>query len=279
LLVLRTAGVDVSKPWRLEQLDGAAVARYEAAALARRRTPLEVDRGRSTAFSTLNQARMVVSHRAQRSAQYAGLRLPASVEEFLTRTVERGRPAEKPAIGVETMRRFERGRALMRRFAPRHWLALLLARELGLRAGEVVHARWDWVREVASQVNAARRWWQCAIVITDAFGPKGRPRRFDLDAGQVAAWQEALTLRGTLSPAAEVLPGTLADRERVLDELREWLRAIGIARDPKVKPLHLLRALRATELAETRGIDAAQAHLGHESARTTRAHYLLPAQP
>lgn len=132
---------------------------------------------------------------------------------------------------------------------PALYRAFLLARYGGLRAGEVIAARKDWIegnviyvggREFAAK---SRRWRPVALpvaIITSLLAGPG-----ESIVGDDAAYQV----------------------ERVLPVR---LRELGL---PKKKPLHSLRRLAGSIVATTQSIRAAKDLLGHSSVAVTEKHY------
>lgn len=275
LLLLKRAGRSTADGTPLTALDGdlpTAFERATFAALPASAGPLARNRARNSIAATVRQARSVLSETARRSPEYRALTLPPSLHAFLATPVEAGEALPDALPAAAAMERLRRGRALMRRLAPRHCAALVLELDLGLRAGEAAEARWEWGREV--ETAAGVRTWELAVVLTAEYGPKGRSRRILLDLEQAAAWRALLAARTEAGPCILGLD-TPGARRAVVDRLGQWLRAIGLAGDKKTKPNHLLRKLRASRVGEGAGLERARQEMGHGDTRTTRTHYQL----
>jgi integrase len=274
LLILSRSGVPTAADTPLDVLTGDLLVIFERATFAALAGagPLARNRARNSIASTVRQARALLSDEARESPEYRAIVWPPGVAEFRRRKVEAGEIVPEALPSAVVMDRIRRARGLMRRLAPRHWAALVLAHDLGLRAGEVAAARWDWAREVETAGGA--RTWEFAIVLGEDYGPKGHSRRLILDPGQVEAWAEVR--RGRSDAAPEILGGeTPGERIAIVERVGRWLRAVGFAPDKKTKPLHKLRKLRASRVSERDGLEAARGEMGHGDARTTLTHYQL----
>lgn len=225
--------------------------------------PAAVQTARVTAASTINQARMVVAAPAMQEANMRALRLP-DLEAFR---------AWKPAATTRKLRvpvddvTLERLRARMDDLwlaadggdeaARGRWLAAALAGNLGLRRGECVAARWDWVRVIAGRPRV--------YIVTDGdFAPKGNERSVEIEA---TVWADMQALR--IDGSVYMVPGATAEaRDEVLTANAAWLREISPALHVD-KPNHELRAVFLQAMDRAHGRAAAQEAAGHDKARTT----------
>ena len=259
---------------------------YSAAIMRERKTPIEANRGLATVLSTATQARSLFGKSARASSHYRALKLPASIDGFVGRALQMPEHQPEQRISAVSAEKLRALRAEWKTHEPRLFLALVLLRDLAFRAGEAAAARWDWVREVPvlvderDQENAApaATCFEVSVVVTNEFAPKGRSRRWVMDAHESAAWRDALTLRA--SPGPLILGETPKERKHLLQRLRNELRAIGVAADAKEKVLHKLRKQHATVEIATRGLQSASDRLGHGPVPTrgkgiTEQHYKL----
>jgi integrase len=274
LLILRRAGKSITDDAPLDAIHPDSIVAFERATLAAasKAGPLAVNRARNTVAATVRQARSLFSSGALAAPEYRAITLPPGVREFTTCKVRSGEiiPEKLPSLVV--MEKLRRGRALLRRFAPQHWAALVLEQELGLRAGEVAAARWDWFIEV-EKINGERTY-EASIVIAADYGPKGSSRRIIMDTEQAAAWREVVAAR---AGKCDYVLGVSEEsgRRAVVDRLGAWLRRIGLVGDKREKPNHKLRKLRASLLLASDDTHRAQREMGHASERTTKTHYQL----
>lgn len=225
--------------------------------------PAAVQTARVTAASTINQARMVVAAPAMQEASMRALRLP-DLEAF--RAWKPSATTRKLRIPVDDVT-LERLRAKMEDLwlaadggdekARAQWLASALSGNIGLRRGEGVAARWDWVRVMSGKPRI--------FIVTDGdFAPKGNERSVEIEA-TVWADMQALKREG----AVYIVPGaTMEARDEVFSENATWLRALSPVLNVD-KPNHELRAVFLQAMDRAHGREAAQEAAGHDKARTT----------
>lgn len=278
LLILRRAGLATGRETSASALTDEILGTYSAAVIGARTGPLDANRGRQTVVSTIRQARSLFGADARASVHYRKLYLPDTLAGFMSYAPPRPEHQPEARISALAAEKLRELRATWQTTDAARYLALVLLRDLAFRAGEALHARWDWVTEVATitddreaPAGVPATCFEVAVVITDEFAPKGRARRWVMDAQESAAWREALKMRFSTVP--EILGGTMKDRETLLEHLRTELRAIGIAKDPKEKVLHKLRKQHATIV--NAGLERARERLGHPDAAVTAKHYIL----
>lgn len=253
---------------RADLLTADLVRDYQAALIAAAKPagPVAIDKAKTTAQSTARQARSLFSRRALASAPYRDLLLP-DLSGFLTAPLERGERRAFREPSPEIMAKTLKAVAALRQQNPARWLALVLAANLGLRRGEAVAARWDWVttRTLPTEDGGTVTTHVMEIIKRDDFDPKGTERRVSIHP---EVWAGILELR---EPSAYILPGTTpAARAVLFRENAAWLRKLGWEEN---KPNHALRKLFGSEFATRHGLYAAQSALGHSDPRLTSQIY------
>lgn len=223
--------------------------------------PLLEDRAKTSARSTLRQARSVFSKWAQEN--YRALKLP-DLTPFLQASAGRA-PTKYYAMPPTELRErtIAAGREL-RKSDPELYTAFLLCYDLALRAGEAQAAQWDWIRTDTD----GRRYLD---VITRAdFRPKGRERSVPIG---VETWTELQASRRPGDPC--ILPGgnKTARRQLVTGKLAAWMRAQGWDARTYPKAAHELRKLMGSRWYTDRGAEVAQTWLGHKDIATTCRYY------
>ncbi|MDR1440707.1 MAG: hypothetical protein LBJ10_12155 [Clostridiales bacterium] len=222
---------------------------YQAAKVraAKDEGPEALQRALTTAASTVNQARMVVSERAAREARMRELRLPDLKEFRKWKPDGTTRKLRRP-VDDATIERLRSASDDMWFKEPARWLALALCGNLGLRRGSAVMARWSWVRKVGGK-------WMLYILATDEAAPKGNEYAVRIVD---SLWKDMCAVR---QDGDYIVPGrTPRERDAVFERNVSWLRDLGLDVD---KPNHELRAIFAQAMRRALGRDAASDALGH----------------
>lgn len=224
-------------------------------------------RARVTAASTLRQAKCVFAKWVRPRYREAGMSLPASVDAFCSagRSVRSG----KYRLPPEDLRKKTFAAAEQLRVdRPDLYLVFLLCYDLGMRAGEAVEARWDWIEMNGLSGGSrrvmricARSYWRGPKNLVDHAVPVSD-----------ALWAELQALR--LSDADHVLPGgsPTARRNLIQREFAAWLRSLGWSRSVYPKAAHELRKLAGSIWYTKADLKWAAAWLG-DSAATVYHYY------
>ena len=206
----------------------------------------------TSANSVARQARSIFSRRAM--VNYDHLSLP-SIDGFMRHPLlrEPRKSYTPPPSGViASVVEAAKGLKLAE---PAAYCAFLLEMYAGLRAGEAVGARWDWVRD-----NGASAW----IEVPPTFKSKAN-RIINLDVAALAELKE-------LKACEYLIPveNEWARHKVVHRVLGPWLRPLlGAGR----KTNHELRKLFGSAVARADGLFAAQKALGHSSPKLTSDYY------
>ena len=254
---VKGAGVDVGG-LRATVLTAELLHDYEAAkiATAKEEGPAALERALTTAASTITQARAVFCDEALQGAHMRQLKLPdlAAFKKFSAKGSTRKVRVE---IDDATLERLRVASDDLWFQSPARWLAFALCCGVGLRRGEAKRARWDWVRQI-------RGTWVIYLVTSADGAPKGNEHKKEI---KPSLWQDICEVRGT---GDYIIPGTTEDdRDAVLGENVQWLRAFGFEMD---KPNHELRAIYLQALDRVHGRAAAQLGGGHSDKRTTEVY-------
>ena len=207
----------------------------------------------TSANSVVRQARSIFSRRAMVS--YERLCLP-NIDGFMRHPLLREpRKSYTPPANAAIAGLVEDAKAL-KLTAPGAYCAFLLEMYAGLRAGEAVGARWDWIRD-----NGTAGAW---IEIPPTFKSKAN-RIISLDPVAFAELQQ-------LRVGEYVIPeGNEWARHKIVHRvLGPWLKLrLGAGR----KTNHELRKLFGSAVARHSGLFAAQKALGHSSPKLTSDYY------
>ncbi len=141
------------------------------------------------------------------------------------------------------------------------YLGFMLAAHAGLRLGEVVAARLDWIHD-----GKPPRIW---VTIGSNFRAKGHDDRFV----EIQPWLAA-ELRAVCGQRESVLTGHVTERKNWMPHrLNAWVKARGFAEADGEKGIHGLRFLFGAYLTNRKGLYVAKKFLGHASQATTEKHY------
>lgn len=201
-----------------------------------------------TCNSRVRCARSLFSKRA-RSNYDEGLKIPDEVVNAFFKVP--ALPESEPRRELPSAAADAKAHAKLPAY-PEHYRAFLLARYGGLRAGEIVAARRDWLEGDKLYIGGR----------TDEFNTKSRRWRVVTLPQEVA---QLLTLSD--SPVFLVGPHRVATVTRKLPEM---LKAIGF---PKAKPLHSLRRLFGSHVYTQFGPRQARDALGHSTQQVTDRYY------
>jgi integrase len=223
-------------------------------------TRLATKRARTTARSTLHQARALFAKWTRDQHVYVGLHLP-DLADFLSAgeirshgeaTVYAPRP---PALIAAT-------KEAAANLPPNLKAVWYLAYGLGLRAKELCEARWDWVGTDGDGRTCLH------VINRDDFTLKGvRPRSIPIPANALDHLRR-IRQNDYLLPAE-----TRGQRYGLVKWLNAWMRQQGWSFVEYSKGIHELRKLRGCEWFTQINPAYASQMLGHTSIRTTEQYY------
>lgn len=211
---------------------------------------------RVTIKSTIGHARSLFAQVVRQERAYRDLSIP-EISEFMAFQAGGGTTREFIMPKPEVIAALKAGAEEFLTSNPPLWFALVLTANGGLRRGSAKYAKWDWFNNGAADGSAIMR---VAVAKRGTYTTGISPRTW-------AAMKEH-----RLSPSEYILPGDLAERDEVLEELKIWLREIGYQENRC--PVHELRGLYGNTAAKEHGLQAASEGLGHRDQRTTRDSYV-----
>jgi len=228
---------------------------------AARGNPLNERKARTTAASTLRQAKSLFS--ADRKLPFENLPDP-----FKGVAVNVGTPQKY----VSTVKAGDLMRAAQTELAikqPEAYKAFLLALGAGLRAAEIDNLQWLQIDVTASTIR---------IMTTATFETKteSSEREVFVDAGLIAELEQFRASAKSpyvLESERQPKPGAAVAYYRAgvaFDYLKKWLRAHGITAH---KPIHTLRKEFGSLVCESSDIFTASRQLGHTNIALTATYY------
>jgi integrase len=143
-------------------------------------------------------------------------------------------------------------------------LAWIMAYDLGMRAGEITAAKWDWIEK--EDTKAGPRYWMVVKERPD-FNPKGISGKIPLFDGVYEALMAEMTPGSTHILTA---PNDTARIDIVKRQFAEWMRGLGWTSQ---KCAHELRKLRGCWWFSRYGMERTYKWLRHASMQTTLDHY------
>lgn len=236
-------------------------------------------RARFTADRETKKVKALFSKAARTLFADAGLRLP-DMTEWL----------EMPALGGYRRRGYEplatevvaeierRAWAELRVEEPATFACYLLMFRAGLRNGEALHARREWLqRRTYLDKAGPREMWVVNVQESETWRPKGKRNREVPIADDVAEALLAVAGPEWLVNVPEFWPRLRVCRRRI----NAWLHPMlpeSAKRYVGAKISYLLRKHYGSLVLTQQGIEAAQSALGHRHASTTQDHYatLMP---
>jgi integrase len=224
---------------------------------ARPKTEAEQDTARRTIRSTLRAARSIFARWVM--AEYKGLKLP-ELDGFLHGASMRvhdklyaAPPAELVQKTIEAARKLpEAGKLDL-------FAVFILCYEFGLRSGEAVEAKKDWIGSDFLEVKAGKQW-----------TIRRRGRRIPFNPETLA------DLKRVIRKDEEfILPGAhfTAREDLVKRDFAAWMRGLGWDVDEYGKAAHELRKLKGSRWYTDQGANVARDLLGHTSVVTTCKFY------
>jgi integrase len=254
--VLLHAGIDPETA-TADCLTRATVRAYRAAVI---RDPTN-KRQRTTARSTLRQAKALFARWTEEEDVYAGMHLPDLTGFMRAGGFRHGNGithySPRPPALVEATR------AAAETLPADLKVAWILCYHCAMRKSEVIAAKWDWLgkdgdnRDVIHLINRPDFTLKGVL-------PRSVPIHPDAYAHLVSGCGE--------SPY--ILPGaTRNQRAALIARMNQWLRTLGWDRDTYDKGVHELRKLRGAQWFTQIGPAYAQQMLGHVSLRTTESFY------
>jgi integrase len=211
-------------------------------------------------MSVMSDAKSVFSEAAKAEYKTMGIDLPPNVEPFLraklfNRVSKKRYRLPEPEI-IKAI--FKHSEDL--KIHPNAYRIFLLAVGSGLRRDEIQHLEWSWIEDN----NGTPR---IFLPVTEGFEQKGKGESYI----ELCPWaHKRLSSIGSKRDRGRVLAGTFTDGDRAGRYLCKWLRKFGLIRQ---KPIHELRMLYGSWVANRRGIFAAQKLLRHKDAQITSDHY------
>jgi len=133
----------------------------------------------------------------------------------------------------------------------------LLAIGAGLRREEIFQLQQEWIRGGDNPT--------VFLGVTDEWQQKGKGE----SQTEICKWAYK-ELCNVMEDGDRVLTGTITDADKAARRLANWLRGKGLDRK---KPIHELRMLFGSWVANRRGIYAAQKILRHKTVNVTNEHY------
>jgi integrase len=250
---------------RVSQLTKELVYEYERRTLA---GAVNLDRAKRTAASTHNQACGLFSREAREKA-YGALNL-GDLQPFLEASIE-APPAEPVLPDAELWAKTMAAAEQWYLDGSSFYAVFVLDYFFGLRGGDAVDARWDWIRDVVSG--------DCVVRVIEVPQSKTETvKRLRVGSELWARMQEFQTYgRGEW-----ILPGNSRTKRDVLAkrQFSQELRRLGYDPARFTKTAHTLRKMVGSQVRTLHGLDTAQAYLGHRSRQTTeRAYALLLTAP
>lgn len=259
VLIRAGLGVDDDGAQSSGVLTGDLVDRYERTVL-QGCPPAARDSAQRSIASTVRQAKALFSRRAIRLA-YKDLALP-DLASFLGAHVDTVRSA--PVLpDADLWRRTMAAAEEWFKMRSPLYQVFLLSYYFGLRLGESVAARWDWIHEVATDAGTIR--------VLDVPAMKtDQGRRLQVAADVWARMQTFETAGGEwiLSGGTGWARRNLAGRD-----FAAAMRALGYDRERFKKCAHTLRKMIGSVIFTEAGPAQAQAYLGHAELRTTTDYY------
>jgi len=225
-----------------------------------------VDTVSVTCNSALGQARSVFSKKAMQKKVYEGLNIGTTWKEFVELEKLPVLPRDDYKMPEDSeVSSLWTATAELKKQDPAVWLAFWLASMTGLRRGEIMYARWNWLKEEEITICTE----------TDFSTKSGRERVVPADpAVRLEALKLAKEQGWDTSPKAYVLPyATKTGRYKVFRRLGKWMKELNWTRRQKA---HELRKIFASVLCKEASPYAAQLALGHSKIQTTTRYAARP---
>ena len=246
----------------LEKITGEVVSRWANMRMGKGSST----RQRTSAASTLRQAKGVLARWALPEYEREWGKLPEGLASFAARTPVFRTPQRTyelpPAELIDIT--LSAGRA-SRTEDPQRYLVFLCAYDLGMRASEIAHSSIDWITcEQGTRVMQIRP--------RPGFTPKhGRARSIPVSDQVWAHIQEAVKKTGSAFIIAQ--PSYYTRYNYIAREFSGWMRSLGWDRSRWAHAAHELRALQGSRWYTELGAQVAQEWLGHRDISTTCKHY------
>lgn len=218
------------------------------------------NRIRRTIASNLVHARSMVRRKLWEDYKHAGLQLP-DLNSFLDQFV-----TKNPKIRYEMPLKelYQPTIAAGRLLKGNQGLVWLMAYDLGMRAGEISAAKWDWIEQ--EDTPQGPRYWMIVKERPD-FSPKGISGRIPIFDGVY------VKLMAEQKPGAVHILEAATNTERedlTKREFSKWMRDLGWTSQ---KCAHELRKLRGCWWFSRYGMERAYKWLRHANMQTTLDHY------
>lgn len=166
---------------------------------------------------------------------------------------------------------------------PDAYAALLLAYGCGMRAREIDHARWDWIKEMDGRLVLEIPTGEHA---GEFISKSGEGRIIPL---QQEVFDALKKTRSDLSPFiiggqepqrdSDAAKGLAYRSPSTFRAVNLWLRDMGVEQgSPRGHPLHTLRKQYGSHVATLHGLFHAQAILGHSDPKITSKYYASPTE-
>jgi len=221
-----------------------------------------------SAGSQLRQARALFSKDLMAYLK-ARTRIPATLQGWIDEASHHPKKRKYTMPATELLQHTEAAAADLRNTDPELYKVYLMARYLGMRAGEMAAARVEWIVERPS--NLEYRFMEIRERTSpELFKPKGIDHYVPIHIGVQKQLLDHEKLRGPY-----LLPGRTYEERRlfVSGAFAAWMRSIGWDRATYSKGAHELRKLAGSDWYTVYGVSTAALWLGHADIRTTYDYY------
>ena len=230
------------------------------------------DKAENAAASDSRQMKALWSVDAMASRQYALLDYDREViAEFKRFAIRTPAPKRFKEPSTEVRERFVAFTENMRTHRPELWLACVLAGSIGLRRGDGIAARWDYITVSSEDGLVDGELKEVDVIRYEFAGSTDKlNKRGEINAKIPAKVYHAM-LAARKSDCPYIIPfDSIKERTAVFEDLVKELHAIGI---DDSKPVHYLRKWLGALYASKFGIYEAATQLGNRDIKTIAARY------
>jgi integrase len=259
-IVSAVEGTDSPRAVSSSVLTGAFAKKYAASLSPNQDMKDDENRIRRTIASNLTHARSMIRRALWEDYKSAGICLPdlaSFLDQFVTRNPKIRYEMPPTALYTPTVKA---GRKLAGNMA----LIWTLAYDLGMRAGEITAAKWDWIEK--EDTKTGPRYWMVVKERPD-FMPKGISGRIPIFDGVY------VKLMAHFKPGQTYILQAGNDTARidlVKRDFAKWMRDLGWTSQ---KCAHELRKLRGCWWFSRHGMERTYKWLRHANMQTTLDHY------
>lgn len=220
----------------------------------------EQERKKRSANGVLRSVASLFSQQARE--HYTHLHLPPKLDDTLANMAFRKvSKVRKRLPSADVIRRLFAEIGELRKTDENAYLGFMLAAHAGLRLGEIVGARLDWIVD-----GTPPRLW---VTIGEDFKSKGGEDRYV----DIQPWF-AEELRTLCAGRVNLLTGSAHERREEMPwRLNPWIKARGFADAAGEKGIHGLRFLFGAYITNRKSLYVAKKFLGHAEQKTTETHY------